>query len=132
MYVYIYIYTPNSLKLKIHRTIVIFCSLYFSNLWSYGWQLKLYTFKEYNLMIWYCVIACMLSCVQLFATPWTIAHQASLYIEFSRQEYWSGLPFPPSGHLPSPRIKPVSPGSSPLACGFFSTSATWEAYDFFY
>ena len=38
-----------------------------------------------------------ISCVQLFATPWTVAHQAPLSMEFSRQEYWSGLPFPPPG-----------------------------------
>ena len=41
----------------------------------------------------------MLSSVQLFATPWTIAHQAPLSLGFSRQEYWSGLPFPPPGDL---------------------------------
>ena len=43
------------------------------------------------------------------ATPWTIVHQASLSIEFSRQEYWSGLPFPSSGDLPNPGIKYRSP-----------------------
>jgi len=44
-----------------------------------------------------------------FATPWTVAHQAPLSMEFSRQEYWSGLPFPPPGDFPDPGIKPVSP-----------------------
>ena len=47
--------------------------------------------------------------VQLFATLWTIAHQAPLFRGFSRQEYWSGLPCPSSGDLPSTGIKPVSP-----------------------
>ena len=42
-----------------------------------------------------------------FATPWTIAHQAPLSIGFSRQEYWSGLPFPTPGYLPDPGIKPA-------------------------
>ena len=42
-----------------------------------------------------------LSCVRLFAVLWTIAHQAPLSMGFARQEYWSGLPFPPPGHLPS-------------------------------
>ena len=42
------------------------------------------------------------SCVWLFATPWTVAHQAPLFMEFSRQEYWSGLPWPPPGDLPNP------------------------------
>ena len=50
-----------------------------------------------------------LSCVRLFATPWTVAHQASLSMEFSRQEYWSGLPFPSPGDLPDPEIEPRSP-----------------------
>ena len=44
-----------------------------------------------------------------FATPWTVARQASLSVGFPRQEYWSGLPFPPPGGLPDPRIEPVSP-----------------------
>ena len=39
------------------------------------------------------------------ATPWTVAHQAPLFMGFSRQEYWSGLPFPPQGNLPDPGIK---------------------------
>ena len=46
---------------------------------------------------------------QLFAIPWTIACQASLSIEFSRQEYWSGLPFPSPGDLPDPGVEPGSP-----------------------
>ena len=50
-----------------------------------------------------------LSRVQLFATPWTVAYQAPQYMEFSRQEYWSGLPFPSPGDLPNPRIEPGSP-----------------------
>ena len=43
------------------------------------------------------------------ATPWTVAHQAPLSMGFSRQEYWSGLPFPSSRDLPDPGIKPGSP-----------------------
>ena len=50
----------------------------------------------------------MLSCVQLFVTPWTSVNQAPLSMGFSRQEYWSGLPFPPSGDLPNTGIKPTS------------------------
>ena len=63
--------------------------------------------------------ACMLSHVQLFANPWTVAHP--LFMELSRQECWSGLPFPPPGNLPDPGIKPTSPVSPPLAGGFFTT-----------
>ena len=49
------------------------------------------------------------SSVQLFVTPWTVAYQASPSMGFSRQEYQSGLPFPSSGDLPDPGIKPGSP-----------------------
>ena len=55
-----------------------------------------------------CVCVCMLNCVRLFATPCTVALQAPLTTEFSRQEYWSGLPFPSPGDLPNPRIEPAS------------------------
>ena len=50
-----------------------------------------------------------LSRVRLFATLWTVAYQASLSMGFSRQEYWSGLPFPSPGVLPDPGIEPGSP-----------------------
>ena len=49
-----------------------------------------------------------LSHIQLFASPWNVAHQAPLSMGFSRQKYWSGLPFPPSGDFPYPGIKPTS------------------------
>ena len=48
-------------------------------------------------------------CVQLFATPWTVAYHAPLSMGFSRQEYWSGLPLPSPGDLPDPGIEPGSP-----------------------
>ena len=54
-----------------------------------------------------CVLT--LSRVQLFATPWTVTHQALWSMGFSRQEYWSGLPFPSPGDLPNPGIKPGCP-----------------------
>ena len=66
--------------------------------------------------------ACVLSCVWLFATLRTVAHQAPLSMEFSRQEYWSGLPLPPLGYFPSPGIESVSPESHALAGGFFATA----------
>ena len=68
--------------------------------------------------------AYMLNHVQLFATPWTVACQAPLFTGFSRQEYWSGLPCPPPGHLLHPGIKPKSLMSSALAGGFFTTNTT--------
>ena len=57
-------------------------------------------------------LACVLSrfsCTQRFVTPWTVAHQAPLFMGFSKQEHWSGLPFPPPGGLPNPDIQPRSP-----------------------
>ena len=51
----------------------------------------------------------LLSHVQLFATPWTVAYQAPPSMEFSRQEYWSGLPLPSPGDLPNPGVEPGSP-----------------------
>ena len=62
----------------------------------------------------------MLSCVQLFAEPWTVVYQVPLSMEFSRQEYWSWLPFPPPGDLPNPGAELVSLASLPLADGFFT------------
>ena len=50
-----------------------------------------------------------LSCVRLFVTPWTVAYQAPPSLGFSRQECWSGLPFPSPGYLPDPGIEPGSP-----------------------
>ena len=73
-----------------------------------------------------CVLSCF-SCFQLFVTLWAVAHQASLSMRFSRQEYWSGLTWPPPGDLPDPEIKPVSSVSPALAGGFFTISTTWEA-----
>ena len=59
--------------------------------------------------------------VWLCATQWTLAHQAPLSMEFSRQEYWSGLPFPSPGDLLDPGIEHVSLESPALAGGFFTT-----------
>ena len=96
----------------------------------------MYLFCLASLHIWG-PLSIVLSHVQLFATPWTVAHQAPLSMEFSRQEYWSrlpsptpgdvphlgtelmsALPFPTPGDLPDPGIKPGSPA---LAGRFFTT-----------
>ena len=66
-------------------------------------------------------------CVHLFATPWTVAHQAALSMEFSRQEYWSGLPFPTPGDLPDPEIKPTSLAISSIGRQILYHWAPWEA-----
>ena len=59
-------------------------------------------------------MCCRFSCVQLFVIPWTVGHQAPLSMEFSRQEYWSGLPFPSPGDPPDPEIEAVSPEAPAL------------------
>ena len=64
-----------------------------------------------------CVHSLSLSCVQLFVTPWTVAHQALLSMEFSRKAYWYEFPFPTPGNLPYPGIELVSPA---LAGAFFT------------
>ena len=92
--------------------------------------------------IWYCIIlgwpnhsfgfshkllpntllACLvLNHVWLFVTPWTVAGQPPLSMEFSRQEYWNRLPFPTTGDVPNPGIEPASLVSPALLGGFFST-----------
>ena len=63
----------------------------------------------------------LLSCGQLYVTPWTVALQVSLSMEFSREEYWSGLPFPTPRDLLNPGIEPVSLVSPALVGGFFTT-----------
>ena len=83
-----------------------------------------------SVAVWEPLILAVLShfsCVWLFATPWTVARRAPLSMEFSRQEYWSGLPSQSAGVLPDAGIELVSPLSPASAGGFFTTSATWEA-----
>ena len=65
---------------------------------------------------------------QLFVTPWTVAHQTLLSMGFSRQEYWSGLPFPSPGGLPEPGIEPTSLASLALAGRFFTTEPPGTAW----
>ena len=64
---------------------------------------------------------CVLSHVQFFVTSWTVAHQVTLPMEFSGQEYRSGLPFSALGSLSNPGTKPASLASPALAGGFFTT-----------
>ena len=66
--------------------------------------------------------------VQLFATPWSVAHQVPLSMGVSRQEYWSRLPCPSPGDLPNPGTEFKYLKSPALTGKFFTTSATWEAH----
>ena len=83
-----------------------------------GFFVCLFVFIVVHLLFWqaaYGILAPLkvkvksLSCVRLFAIPWTVAYQAPLSMGFSRQEYWSGLPFPSPGDLPNTGIKPGFP-----------------------
>ena len=74
--------------------------------------------------LWIVWKLCVLSPTSL--VPWTVTHQAPLFTKLSRQEYWSGLPFPPPGDLPNTRIEHMSLVSPALVSGFFTTSTTWE------
>ena len=67
------------------------------------------------------------SAVSDSVTPWTVALQAPLSMGFSRQDYWSGLSFPPPKDLLNPGINPASFMYPALSSRFFTTSATWEA-----
>ena len=78
-----------------------------------------------QLSVCVCVCVCVLRHVRFSATPWPIAYQSPLSMEFSRQEYWSGLPFPSPGNL-NPGIKPT-PLISPVLAGKFFTSWTNSA-----
>jgi len=99
------------------------------------WHGPLPMLRKLNLCAFPSLCACMRSVTQLCPTLWdpTISHQAPLSMGFSRQEYWSGLPFPPPGNLPDPGIKPVSPAlagefftSEPPGKPHFLPCATWE------
>ena len=72
-----------------------------------------------------CAALSHFSCVQFFATLWTIGHQAPLFMAFSKQEYWSGLPLPSPGNLPNQGIKLKSPA---LAGRFFTTEPPGKLY----
>ena len=77
-------------------------------------------------------VLCRFSCVQLCVNIRTAALQAPLSMGFSRQEYWSGLPWPPSGNLPNPENEPVSHVEPALEGRLFTPRATWDVLDFTY
>ena len=85
----------------------------------------MYNVFQSKLTIWQrmCAVLSCFSCVS--ATLWTAAHEAPLSMEFSRQEYWSGLLCPPPGNLPNPGMDSISL-TSELTGLFFNISATWQ------
>ena len=97
-----------------------YCYFFSFSVFPLGFHLSL------NFFMFLGILLSRFSHVWLFETPWTIARQVPPSIGFSRQEYWSGLPSPPSEDLPNPRIKPMSLMSPSLTGRFFTTSATWK------
>ena len=73
------------------------------------WQLLTYIKEKNWIFLFTVIVLSCLSHMRLLETPWTAARQAPLSMGFSRQEYWSRLPFPSSGDLPNPGIEPMSP-----------------------
>ena len=104
-YTYIHSFRLNQIDIYVY--------LLFQILFPYKSSLSIEQFPllhgRFLLSILYTVKVKLLSCVQLFAIPWTVAYQAPQSMEFSRQEYWSGLPFSSPGDLPDPGIEPESP-----------------------
>ena len=94
--------------------------------WDLSLGLKIVQHKQINKCGPY--ILSRFSQVWVFVNLWIVAHQAALSMGFSRQEYWSGLPWPPPEDLPNPGIEPKSLTSPALAGRFFTTSTTWGAY----
>ena len=78
------------------------------------------------------ILVQLLSRFRISVVPWTLACQALLSIEFSRQEYWSGLSLHSPGDLQDPGIEPTFLTFPALAGGFFITSTTWEAHIYTY
>ena len=88
----------------------------------------LYVEKEWNLVTQLCLTLCDpmdYSPPVFFVTPWTVAHQALLFTKFTRQEYWSGLPFPSPGDLPNPGTEPRSPALR-VDSLLFETGKPWN------
>ena len=73
-------------------------------------------------------LVCYCLAVSDFVTPWTVAHRASLSMEFPWQEYWSGLPFPLPGDLPDPGIKPMSPALQVNSLPTEPPGKPWSSY----
>ena len=98
-------------------------------LWNIGGLLVIEFVIQYFLIHCY---AHLLSCVWCFVTSWSTAHQAPLFMEFSRQEYYIRLLFPTIGYLPDSGLEPVSSASPALAGGFFTTEPPQRLADCFY
>ena len=98
----------------------------FAHTMEYSTAIKNHAVEKY-LMTYVCLCSVASVVSDSFRPLQTAAHQAPLSMGFPRQEYWSGLPFPPPEDLPNPGIEPMSLASLAAAGRFFTTSATWGA-----
>ena len=120
-----HITTPNVQEISVrcglsvhlsHLSVFLFCTNRIKSLSS-----------EMILLVPVCAVLSRFSRVRLFATLWTVAHQAPLTMRFSRQEYWSEQSCSPPGGLPDPGTEPKSLTSPALSGGLFTPSTTWDA-----
>ena len=92
----------SNVKLLVSKNSNVYLTINW-NTWFLKMRILYNKFRDQYLFMYVCV--CVLSCIYLFVSPWTVAHQATLSMWFSRQEYWSGLLCLPPGDLPHPGIK---------------------------
>ena len=131
LFIYLYVYQSKVILDLLFNLFILFyfffnCSLCFTIATHFSFIINL---KPSNLLKLFLLtlLACLLSRFsrgRLFATPWTESLQVPLSMEFSRQEHWSGLPFPSAEDLPGPGTEPASLASPALAGSFFITSTT--------
>ena len=101
-----------------------------------SWSCPEHPYDHYTMIIYYHFMHWIMYSMHavasiIFASLWPnelLPHQPPSFVGFTRQEYWSGLPFPSARDLPDPGIEPMSLTSLALAGGFLTTSATWEAH----
>ena len=120
---------PNWLNTHIHRSAWKIWNLLQSEIMLQWTPKHPHLDSTINILLYLFVLCCkkLFPCVWFFVTLWTLACQAPLSVEFSRKEYWNGLPCPSPGYLPNPGVKPTSLVFPALAGRFFITRATWEA-----
>ena len=99
----------------------VICNIFSHSVASFHFSMVSFAVQELLGLIGPYVMLSSSSCVWLFATLWTVDHQASLAMELSRQEYWNGLPCPSPGYLPNSGIETSSLMSSALASKFFTS-----------
>ena len=100
-----------------------FCVLFPSNFFSYY---SIFKFLTFDMTFWFECVLSSFSPVWLFATPWTVAHQAPLSMGFSRQEHWSGLPCPSPGDHPNSGIEPKSTSqAASLLLSYLGSPTFW-------